>query len=206
MTDKDSGPDVDLLSMGLLVEGGLFGIALLLGWLGFCDQHQPLQGLDWAAWQSATVWGLVATLPMLVYLGVFHFWKPAFFQPMRQFVETNLKPMFSGASVPELLLLSVMAGFGEELFFRWCLQGGITLVLESQIGIAAAIGVGLGAASLVFGGCHWVNASYGITTMLVGGYLGLTMIWSGSWLVPAIAHALFDFAALIYIVNLPAKR
>ena len=124
---------------------------------------------------------------------------------MQQFVDAKLKPIFRNSSLLELLALSLMAGFGEELFFRWCLQGGMTSVLENQIGGTPSIVVGVVVASIVFGGCHWVNASYGITTMLVGAYLGLTMVWTSSWLVPAIAHALFDFVALIYIAKSPDR-
>jgi len=201
-----SKPDVNVLWVGVIVEGGLFCVALVLGWFGFCDHRQPLNQFDWEFGKKAILWGVVATLPMLVYLAMFHFWTPAFFKPMREFVETRLNPMFRGSSLLELLILSIMAGIGEELFFRWCLQGGITSVLELRIGITGAVASGLVIASFVFGGCHWVNASYGITTMIVGGYLGVLMILSGTWLVPAIAHALFDFIALIYITKLPVKQ
>ena len=204
--ELESNPDINVLSMGVIVEGGLVCVALLFGWFGFFDQQQPLNSIDWQLCRDALIWGCVATVPMLIYLAVTHFWRPAFLQPMRRFVETKLHPMFRGSSLIELLALSLMAGFGEELFFRWCLQGGVTSLLESRIGIAGAIVAGLVIASMVFGGCHWVNASYGVTTIIVGCYLGATMIWTGTWLVPAVAHALFDFVALIYIAKLPLKQ
>lgn len=193
--------NINLLRMGLVVEGGLFGLALLLGWLGFFDHRQPLDQLDWGGWKQALLLGTLATLPMLVYLWVFVSWTPTCLQPMKQFVDANLKPMFREASVVELLVLSLMAGFGEELFFRWCLQGGITAFLESQIGVSGAMISGVVIASVVFGGCHWVNASYGVTTIFVGSYLGVLMIATENWLVPAIAHALFDFVALLQITQ-----
>jgi len=198
----------NLLGLGLIVEGGMAVLAVGLAWFGFFQKNQPLAeipGYSMEAWSSLLVWGVVATFPMLAYLLVFHFWTPAFFRPMQQFVDTKLKPLFKNSSVLELLVLSLLAGICEELFFRWCLQGGITSVLEGQIGATPAMIVGLVVASIIFGGCHWVNASYGITTMLVGAYLGLTMVWTSSWIVPAIAHALFDFVALIYIARTPAR-
>jgi hypothetical protein len=54
---------------------------------------------------------------------------------------------------------------------------------------------------VIFGVCHWVNYSYGLTTMIVGAYLGWTMILTDTFLVPAVAHALFDFIAFLYIVR-----
>ena len=183
-------------------------LALALAWLGLSDQLQPLDSLPKGlrAWNGLALMGTAATIPMLGYLLLFHFWTPKFMRPMQRFVDLKLKPMFRGASLLEMLTLSLMAGFGEELFFRWCLQGGITYLLTPTIGAAGAISVGVITASVVFGACHWVNAAYGVTTILVGIYLGILMIWSGSWLVPAIAHALFDFVAMIYIARWPARN
>ncbi len=119
---------------------------------------------------------------------------------MKNFVQEEMKPLFSRSSILELLIVSLLAGFCEEIFFRWCLQGGIASAIGTPTGTVIALVV----VSILFGSCHWVNASYGITTAFVGLYLGLLMIWSGSFLAPAIAHALFDFIALIYVAKLPS--
>ena len=202
-TNPDAASDVNVMKLGLIVEGGLLGLALLLGWFGFCDDRQPLNELNWEIGARSILWGSVATFPMLLYLVVFHYWQPKFFEPMREFVATQLKPVFQRSTAFEFLLLSLLAGLSEELLFRWCLQGGITSLLETQFGISVAVVVGLAVASILFGVCHWVNSAYGITATLIGFYLGAVMIWSGSWLVPAVAHALFDLVALVYISRLP---
>lgn len=201
MIDGQLKNRVNLLWVGLLVEGGLLFVALVLGQLGLFDHQQPLGQIDQVLWKHGIIWGVIATLPLLVYLLVFHYWSPSFLQPMQRFVKVKLKPMFQDSTLLELMILSVMAGFGEELFFRWCLQGGITSTLATGIGSSAAIAVGIIAASLVFGVCHWVNATYGITTIIVGAYFGAVMIWTETWIAPAIAHSLYDFIALIYIVK-----
>jgi membrane protease YdiL (CAAX protease family) len=139
---------------------------------------------------------------MLLGLAIIHYCPIRFLEPMKKFVEEKLHPLFRGSSTFELLLLSLMAGFGEELLFRWCLQGGLTSVLVPFAGAPTATLIGLLIASVAFGMCHWINSSYAVTTFVIGLFLGLTMIWSGSFLVPAIAHALYDFIALIYIVRL----
>jgi len=207
-TQHLSGKVPNLLLLGVVVEGGLVLLALTLGWLGISDHSQPLRDLaqGWSFWKQPLLIGLAATIPMLGYLLVFHFWTPGFMQPMQQFVDMKLKPMFKGASLLEMFALSLMAGFGEEIFFRWCLQGGITHLLTPSLGAAGAIAVGVVVASIVFGICHWVNRTYGVITIIVGAYLGMLMVWTGSWIVPAIAHALFDFVAMIYIGRWPVRN
>lgn len=194
--------DINLIQMAFLVEGGLFILALVIAWFGFYDKPNPLASLTVDNWVSGTLWGLLVTVPMLGYLAIVHFGPPRCLLPMTQFVEDYLKPIFVKSSLFELALISLLAGFCEELFFRWCLQGGIT----SSIGGTTGVIVGLIVASVVFGACHWVNSAYGITTMIVGVYLGLAMIWTGNFLAPAIAHALFDFIALIYIARVEPKQ
>ena len=118
----------------------------------------------------------------------------------------HLQPMFATAAIWELLVISIMAGIGEEIFFRWCLQGGAFSTLEPWIGWAPAIGVSLILTSLLFGTCHWVNTTYFLFATLAGLYFGAVMIWTESWPAAAIGHALFDFAALLYIKALPRSN
>jgi membrane protease YdiL (CAAX protease family) len=202
MDEPEIDGDVHLLWVGLIVEGLLIAIALLLAVVGLYDHQQPLDKIHSAEiWQGLTIGGL-ATLPMLGYLAVFHFLPTRWLKPMREFCETRLAPLFRSSTWLELLILSLLAGFGEELLFRWCLQGGITSLLTERAGYPAAAAIGLTVGSILFGICHWVNASYGLTTLAIGIFLGLTMIWTGNFLVPAVAHALYDFVALIYIARM----
>lgn len=201
MDDPDRDDDVHLLWVGILVEGGLIGIALFLSWFGLYDHEQRLAEFLQDDILKMIGWGVVATIPLLFYLLLFHFWRPTFFQPMRDFVAQRLHPLFRKSSLLEMAILSLLAGLGEELLFRWSLQGGLTSVLEPQAGVVIATSIGLLIASILFGLCHWVNRTYGITTLIVGIYLGGLMIWSGSVLVPMVAHALFDFVAMIYIAR-----
>ena len=201
MIDPQAKDEVNVLWVGILVEGGLLVIGLLLGWVGLYDHCQPIESTEGTTWLVAIRWGTIALLPMLCYLILFHFWTPGFYRPMQQTIDTKLRPMFANASYLEMAVLSLFAGFGEELFFRWCLQGGITSLSEPWLGSSGAIALGISVASIVFGLCHWVNSTYAVTTLLIGAYLGGVMVWSGTWLAPAICHALFDFIALIYIAR-----
>lgn len=196
----NSYQNINVFALAFIIEGGMAVLALCLAYVGFYDRSQPLNSLDWDAWKTGLIWGLLGTLPLLGYLAVFHFKPPSFFQPMKKFVQEEMQPIFRRSSLLELLIISLLAGFCEELFFRWCLQGGIASWMGSQEGAILALVV----VSILFGICHWVNASYGITTAVVGAYLGLLMIWTGSFLAPAIAHALFDFVALVYVARMPS--
>ncbi len=187
-----------LMKMAFLVEGGLMLLGLVIGYLGFFDWQQPLRDMGAAEWRSGLVWGGIGTIPMLLYLAAFHVYSPRILHPIRDFVDEHLKPLFKQCSIVELLIIALLAGFCEELFFRWCLQGGISSVTHSLV-------PGLLVASVIFGLCHWVNSSYGITTTLIGMYLGGMMVWTGTWLAPAIAHASFDFVALLYIARFDGR-
>ena len=144
MTSSHQNPPFNLLILGIVVEGGLVILALVLAWFGLWDQSQPLKEMrSWAAWKSPILLGLAATVPMLGYLILFHFWTRKFLQPMQQFVDKKLKPLFQGISLVQMLALSLLAGFGEELFFRWCLQGGVTQLLFPSLGAVGAIAIGV---------------------------------------------------------------
>ncbi len=197
---------VHLLWVGIVVEASLILVALVLALWGLYDHRQPLQKLNLSQSTQFMVWGIAATIPLLVFLVVFHFSPIAAFRPMREFCRVHLQPIFQGSSTAELAILSILAGIGEELLFRWCLQGGISSLLETRAGMGAAMIIGLMVASILFGLCHWVNTGYGIMTMTAGAYFGLVMIGTGSWLVPAVAHALYDFVALLYIVRMDVGR
>ena len=191
--------NINVLHMAFLIEGGMALLALAIGYFGFYDKSQPLTSLGVSEWKAGLIWGIWGTIPLLVYLAVFHFYPPRFMDPMKRFVQNEMSPLFKRLNLIELMIVSLLAGFCEEIFFRWCLQGGIACSIGGPTGMV----IGLVIASVIFGACHWVNASYGITTTFVGLYLGLMMNWTGSFLAPAIAHTLFDFIALIYVANMP---
>lgn len=193
--------DVNIVRMAFGVEGGMAGLALFTGWLGFFEHSQPLASIDIPVIKNAVKWGLLGMIPMLAYLLVFHFWPLGILRDMRTFVDEHLVPLFRSLQIHHFVVIALLAGFCEEIFFRWCLQGGIA----SWIGGDTGMIVGLVVASIVFGVCHWVNFSYAFCTTVVGVYLGLMMVWTGTWLAPAITHALFDFIALLYIANKQEK-
>jgi membrane protease YdiL (CAAX protease family) len=197
--DGDERPDVDPLPVGLAVEGALAVIALVLSSLGLYDHRQPLTDVDSRILKTAAVWGGLGTLPLLAYLAAVHLFPTGLLRSINEFVDVHMKPLFRESTIIELLSLSVMAGICEELLFRWCIQGGIQSAVNGLNGVA----LGLTFSSVAFGLCHWVNRTYAIVATIIGFYLGGLMILTGTFLAPAIAHAAFDFLALIYITRRP---
>ena len=88
-------------------------------------------------------------LPLLLYLMAFHFLQAAWIDSLRNSVSQHLRPLFVSASYFELGLLSVAAGIGEELLFRWRLQGGVSSQRSPTLGLIQAQLLGLLVGSLV---------------------------------------------------------
>ena len=140
------------------------------------------------------VLGIVGTLPlrvMLLWL-MRTSWPPV--TEIRGIVEEFIEPMLGRMSVVQMLVLSIAAGVGEEFLFRGFLQVWLSGLLDPVAGIVIA--------SLLFGTCHLITPAYGILAAVIGGYLGILMIYTGSIWPPVIAHALYDFIALILLFKL----
>jgi uncharacterized protein len=89
----------------------------------------------------------------------------------------------------------LLAGLGEELLFRGVLQP----VLARWLGVAG----GLVVSNVLFGLLHPLIWTYIVLSFLLGLYLGALGLWSGNLLVVIVAHGLYDFLALCYLVRGP---
>jgi membrane protease YdiL (CAAX protease family) len=185
------------------LEGGLGLLALLAGWL---LGHWPAEGIDFSRWSSlaeagpqlqAAGYGLIATGPLLLALWTIDRVPLAPLRSLRRIAEELLPQMFAGASVLQLAVVSLAAGVGEELLFRGLVQGG----LSRLIGDPAGPWIALAVASLLFGVCHWLNTTYAVAAALAGLYFGLLFWLTGSLWTPLVAHAAYDFLALLYLVR-----
>jgi CAAX protease family protein len=185
--------------VALLFEGALGAVALVIGWLiGYYPAIGMNGGRTAATEQlSAACWGLIATLPMFAMLLVIDHVPLGPLRRLRDDTHEMILQIFGGASVIQLALVAVAAGFGEELLFRGLLQSGIARLLGEPSGNWIAVGV----ASLVFGVCHWLNATYAAVGVLAGAYFGLLLLASGNLWTPITAHAAYDFFALLYLIR-----
>ena len=70
------------------------------------------------------------------------------------------------------------------------------------VGGSWGVWVGLAVASVLFGLAHAITVSYVLLAALMGLYLGWLWIATGNLLVPIMAHAGYDFLALVYLVKI----
>lgn len=183
----------------ILFEGGLAVLALVVGWIiGFW----PLETITLTAtelpghWKAA-LWGVLATLPMLAIPIVVDRVPLRPFRRLRLSVDELIVPLFRDCTIVQLAMIALCAGAGEELLFRGLLQG----VIADKVSGAHGMWLGLVVASLVFGVIHWITPTYAILAGLVGLYLGWLFLWSDTLITPIVAHGVYDFLVLIYLVN-----
>ncbi len=195
----ESGGKPNLVGLGLALELGLVILAIGLSYLGFYDHHQKLAEITLAKLRMPAVIGLLGMIPLVFFMVSIDRIHWPMMRSLRAIADDLLYPLFKGLPLWQLLVIAIGAGVGEELLFRWCLQGGIRSLIESQwLGISVSLIV----ASVVFGICHWLNFTYFIFALLVGIYFGAIMELTDSVVAPMITHALYDFVALVYIVHL----
>jgi membrane protease YdiL (CAAX protease family) len=180
--------------LGVVFEGGIVVLACLFGWL---LGRSPLG--EHFAWDPLDAgWGVAATLPMLLAFLVVNHVPLAPLTRIRQFFDEVLRPLFRHCSLLELGLISLLAGLGEEMLFRAVIQGTLADWLGPWWGLLLA--------SLVFALLHAITATYVVLAFLLGLYLGYVWLANGNLLVVIIAHTLYDFCVLVYLLRGPAAR
>jgi membrane protease YdiL (CAAX protease family) len=185
--DKDKTlPREQFVWLALCFEGALFLVAAVLAW-GF---ELPLRNQAHWIWSHA-LWGLLATLPPLAAMWWLQHSRLPPLKRLREAVDALVMPLFAQCNWLDFLLISLMAGLGEEALFRGVIQSPLTTYLPPWVAIA------LGA--ILFGLVHWITFSYAVFAAILGAYLGWLFWHFENLLVPMIVHALYDFAALVYL-------
>lgn len=183
-----------LLKVAVLVEGGMLVVAVVLG---------LLLGTPFWAGARADLWsvalGIVAGLVLLA--GAVAVTESAlpFAVRMRQDID-RLLGLFRGATIGDFLLISILAGLGEEALFRGVIQGGLADFTGTPIAVVIA--------AAAFGLAHFISWAYVAFAFGLGLLFGALYLWSGNIAVPIIAHAAYDFVALcfVYRANRPATE
>jgi membrane protease YdiL (CAAX protease family) len=172
-----------LLVRVALLEGTLLGIALI--WAFF-------QKLPWRAALTPTladsVFGVSAGLLILSinYAAIEYGSRYSlFFRTIKHLIEEDVSPLFQHVNLVVVILIAIVSGVAEEIFFRGVLQANI----------------GIWLASVVFGLAHiWKKSAifYGIYATMLGLLFGGLYVWSGSLWVPILAHVVNNFVAILY--------
>lgn len=179
-----------LLAAG--VEGGLVLLWIGLGWV--MGVTPPDQG---KASPHGIALGAAAVLPLLPLL----YWLTrSSLTPLREMmvvVEGILVPYLANLTVTDFVLISLLAGVGEEGLFRGLLQGGLARVVPE--------GAALLLSAAVFGLLHMVTPAYAVLAGALGLYLGWLYASTDNIVVPMTVHALYDLAALTYLVKVRGR-
>jgi membrane protease YdiL (CAAX protease family) len=185
--------------LALAFEGSLGLAAIVIGWLLGWSPLVGVSGEDGAARTqiAAAGWGLIATGPLLVALLLMDRVPLRPLRQLRQMATEVIRSMFGGGSVVQLAAVAIAAGVGEELLFRGLVQAYVSWLIGGWVGL----GGGLVVASVLFGVCHWLNTTYAILAMFAGAYFGVLLVAMGSIWTPLVAHAAYDFVALVYLVR-----
>lgn len=187
---NDSTPsDSHFVRWAAVAEGAIGAVAVLLAW----SLEVPLRS-GWRVDLASAATGLAAACPLLVVMWLVMRWPVGPFRELKALVDHFVVPLFRTGSLPEFALISLMAGIGEEMLFRGVVQRG----LAANWGPWAACGV----AAVLFGLCHALNLGYWILATAIGAYLGWLERATGNLLTPIIAHAVYDFLALIYLIRI----
>lgn len=176
------------VALALVVEGGLAALALLLA-LVFGLRLGSMVVLDAETLVVATAATIPLAVLVLVLVRLPWSWVEALDRLARELANT----LFARSGPMAILLVSLMAGIGEELLFRGVVQSG----LESLVGPLAALLL----ASLLFGLAHAVTKAYFVMATLIGLYLGWLFLATGNLLVPVLVHFLYDWIVLTRYVR-----
>lgn len=175
------------------MEGGVLVLALLLARpLGV-----PLRTL-WSGGIPEVALGVAAAMPMMAGFMLLLHWDLAPLRELRGMIRDRFVPLFRSCRVIDLVVLSALAGIGEEALFRGVLQTGLAPWLTPWGAIAVA--------TMLFAAAHWVNATYAALAGIFGLYLGVLFHFTGDLSSVTIAHGLYDLMALLYLVNDPGRH
>ena len=174
---------------------------MILGWMFGPGARELLP--DWKSVTTASIAiqlliGFFAAVPVMIAVELMWKipWEPI--KELERLGETGpLQSLLSLTSI-ELILISVCAGLGEELFFRgWLLPflaGGNPLSEHSIAMVVVAVVV----SSVLFGFLHWISKLYVVLASLMGLYFAGLMLVTGSLLVPITTHAVYDAMQLLW--------
>ncbi len=189
MSESQPPETGSVVRLTVVFEGGLLLAALVLG---FFLEQPPMAQIEWTVVGLAE--GIVAAAPLVALFFITVRYPIGPLKSIETVYKQLLVPLFRSATWGQLLLVSVLAGAGEEMLFRGAIQAGIQQFSGSMM-LALAI------ASVLFGLAHPITTTYAVQVGAMGLYLGWLWLATGNLLVPIVTHAAYDFVALWYLTR-----
>jgi membrane protease YdiL (CAAX protease family) len=197
-TDPTSG----FVTSAVAFELSLGLLAVFLGWLTGPYPWSTLVDMGQAEMAHAVGWGLLSAIVLfLAVVGADRAQLPLFRQLQRN-LRRHVIPLFRQTGPGGLAAISLSAGIGEELLFRGYLQ----TALEQWWDFPGGWLVALLTASIIFGLVHFLSAAYALVATVMGLVLGGLFLLTGNILSCVAAHAVYDFFALLYLLQQPRSK
>jgi membrane protease YdiL (CAAX protease family) len=175
-----------MLLFAFLGEGALLLVGLL--WMLWRDVPFAWSDAPRVTLTQAIFFGLLTAIGLaaiqFVLLRLAPEWRPV--RALRRLYRELLFPLFRASTPLEIIVISVLAGVGEEVLFRGAMQPEWGLI----------------ATSLIFGLFHIggrLTMALGIWAACTGALLGWLTIATGGLLAPIVAHITYDALALSYL-------
>ena len=183
-----------------LVLGAIFGLWSRTTWLledaGLLSAHWWGQGPGFA-----TAVGFVLSLVMFAVVVTLTQFPFRWLQRIEEKLDDQLLPLLKNRSLFDLGLLCLLAGLGEELLFRWAIQGGVELWLSGYVSTWMAWGIAMLASAVLFGLAHFITPAYVIMAAIIGIVMSVTVVVGGGLWAAILAHALYDFWAMLWLTR-----
>jgi len=106
--------------------------------------------------------------------------------------------LFADSSLSDLAIISVLAGICEEALFRGVAQAWVATWSNAHIAVIIV--------AVVFGLTHAISVRYAVFVTVLGLVLGYLFYFTGSILAAMMAHAVYDFFALLWATRALNKR
>lgn len=185
-TETHAAPDI--FRLVVLFEGGLVVAACIAG---LFMEVPPWRAITWQ-WRQLGI-GLAATLPMALLLVLIRAVRTGPLARLNAVVDQLLVPLFARCGLWQLAVIAALAGIGEEFLFRGVMQP----LLGEFLGVAISIAM----TSVIFGLLHAMTKTYAVLAFLVSVYFGWLAVVTNNLLPPVVAHAAYDFFALVYLTR-----
>lgn len=180
------------VSYAVTTEGGLFLLGFFLAYV-FGFPVVPHLALE----PDSIIWGIAAFIPLASIVSLIELdrgrWLGRIYQSFDRIVDL-LEPVVGKAIVgmgwTEIIVISALAGLGEEVLFRGVLQNWLGLI----------------PAAFIFGALHALSTTYFVMTVLVGCYLGGLYIMTDNLWAPILTHGIYDAFALYLLRRIYIRR
>lgn len=180
---------INFLLLAFLLEGGLALLAIVL--VRFLEMPPLEQKLDWG-WHAIGI-GTACSLILFFFFVLFCNMRFAFARNIQKQLQNSIGTLFNGISFPGILFIAILAGCGEELFFRFFLQTAI--LQSSELWLALLL------SNIIFGIAHWITPTYALLAGILGALFGYLFHYYNNLVIPILAHTLYDLWALWYFIN-----